>query len=77
MAQKAQLQRFRRLFVPEATSPLESAGNLESTSGLENVIIPDVPRDRIARAREAMRRVIKDRLAAGPAERQPLGTFRT
>lgn len=67
MAQKAQLQRFRRLFVPGAAAALESAGSLEGAGGLESKTLLDDPRDRIARAREAMRRVIKDRFGGDDA----------
>ena len=57
----AKAQRWRRLLIPETSDALES------TSGLESVAVDDGPLDRVASAKEAMHRMIKDRFGGDEA----------
>lgn len=61
MTQRAKIERWRRLFMPETHGAAEDAG------GLESMAVQDSPLDRIARAREAMQRVVKDRFGGDAA----------
>jgi serine protease len=61
MSKTAKAQRWRRLLIPETSDALESAG------GLESVAVANNPLDRIASAKEAMHRVIKDRFGGDEA----------
>lgn len=73
MAGKVQAQRWRRLLIPQKSDALESAGRLESTAGLESMAVKrDDPLDRVARAREAMQRVVKDRFGGDEALRKAI-----
>jgi hypothetical protein len=61
MPRKAAMHRWRALLGVGAT------GVLESTGGLESTMVQDDPLDRVARAKEAMARLIKDRFGGDGA----------
>lgn len=61
MAGKATAEHWRRLMIPETSGALESISTLESIEAADN------PLDRIARAKEAMLRLIKDRFGGDSA----------
>ncbi len=61
MPGKATAQRWRRLLISDAPGALESVG------ALEGIAAPENPLERIARAKEAMLRLIKDRFGGDSA----------
>jgi len=61
MAGTAHAQRWRKMFIPQRSGGFEGAVVLESTA------VQDDPIDRVARAKEAMQRVIKDRFGGDDA----------
>jgi len=61
MAGKAQAQRWRQLLIPR------NSGALESTGALESAMVQDDALERVARAKEAMQRIVKDRFGGDEA----------
>ena len=62
MAESTQVRRWRQLLIPQTAGALESAD-----SALESIVLEDDPLDRLARARQAMQRVVKDRFGGDEA----------